>query len=75
MKKSMIPLSERIRPKTIDEFVGQEHLLGKGKILRHMIDVKELYSITFAFACQELFFAPLKCSHSITSFFSCQDFS
>lgn len=32
------PLAERCRPKTIDEFKGQEHLLGKGKPLRNMID-------------------------------------
>lgn len=41
----MVPLSERIRPKAIDEFMGQEHLLGKGKLLRQMIEGKELYSI------------------------------
>ena len=32
------PLAERIRPKTIDEFFGQQHLLGKGKPIRLMIE-------------------------------------
>ena len=29
------PLAERLRPKTLDEFQGQQHLLGKGKVLRN----------------------------------------
>lgn len=33
----MEPLAERIRPKTIDEVVGQSHLLGEGKTLRQLI--------------------------------------
>lgn len=33
-----IPLPERLRPKTIDDFVGQEHLVGKGSILRKMLE-------------------------------------
>ena len=32
------PLAERLRPQTLDEIVGQEHLLGKGKILRRLIE-------------------------------------
>ena len=31
------PLSSRMRPKNYDEFVGQNHILGKGKILRNLI--------------------------------------
>jgi putative ATPase len=31
------PLADRMRPKTIDEYVGQQHLIGEGKILRRMI--------------------------------------
>ncbi|MEI6126169.1 MAG: replication-associated recombination protein A [Pseudomonadota bacterium] len=45
MKDTLIPLADRMRPTTIDNFVGQEHLLGQGKILRHMIEGGELYSI------------------------------
>lgn len=35
---SNIPLAERLRPKNLDEFIGQEHLVGKGNIIRRMID-------------------------------------
>jgi putative ATPase len=40
-----IPLAERMRPKTLDEFVGQQHLLGPGKILRGMVGAAELRSL------------------------------
>ena len=32
------PLAERMRPHTADEFVGQEHLLGPGRVLREMLE-------------------------------------
>lgn len=32
------PLAERMRPRTLDDYVGQEHLVGKGAVLRRMID-------------------------------------
>ena len=32
------PLASRMRPEDLDEFVGQEHLLGKGKVLRQLIE-------------------------------------
>ncbi|HXH18789.1 MAG TPA: replication-associated recombination protein A [Chitinophagales bacterium] len=34
---STVPLAERMRPSTLDDFVGQEHLVGEGKILRTVI--------------------------------------
>ncbi len=40
----MEPLASQIRPKTLSEFVGQEHLTGKGKPLRVAIEKKELFS-------------------------------
>lgn len=40
----MEPLASQIRPKTLDEFVGQEHLTGAGKPLRVAIEKKELFS-------------------------------
>lgn len=40
----MEPLASAIRPKTLDEFVGQEHLVGIGKPLRVAIEKKELFS-------------------------------
>lgn len=40
----MEPLASRIRPQTIDEVVGQEHLVGEGKPLRVAIEKKHLFS-------------------------------
>jgi putative ATPase len=40
----MEPLASRIRPATLNEFVGQEHLTGQGKPLRVAIEKKELFS-------------------------------
>jgi len=42
-----IPLAERLRPKSLDEFVGQEHLVGKGKPIRRMIENKKVISMVF----------------------------
>ena len=39
------PLAERMRPRTIDEFVGQEHLLGRGHVLRDMIESGRVESL------------------------------
>jgi len=39
------PLADRMRPRTLEEFVGQEHLLGKGKILRQAIESDHLPSM------------------------------
>ena len=44
---SSTPLADRMRPQTLDEFVGQEHLVGKGKILREIIENDRPYSIIF----------------------------
>ncbi|MBK9329504.1 MAG: replication-associated recombination protein A [Sphingobacteriales bacterium] len=41
------PLAERMRPKTIDQIAGQEHLLGKGKALRQLIEKGKLHSMIF----------------------------
>jgi putative ATPase len=40
-----LPLAVRMRPKTLDEFVGQEHLLGKGKLLRRAIEADRISSL------------------------------
>ena len=34
----MEPLAERMRPRTLDEYVGQKHIVGQGAVLRNMID-------------------------------------
>lgn len=39
-----IPLAERVRPHTLDQYVGQRHLLGEGKPLRQMVEKDELRS-------------------------------
>ena len=39
------PLAERMRPRTLDEFVGQQHLIGPGKPLRAQIERDQLTSI------------------------------
>lgn len=41
------PLAERLRPQTLDEFVGQEHLLGEGKPLRKALGQGRLHSMLF----------------------------
>src|SRR5215216_3285768 len=35
---AVAPLADRMRPRTLDEFVGQEHLVGEGRILRRLIE-------------------------------------
>jgi putative ATPase len=39
------PLAERMRPKTLEEFVGQEHLLGPGKVLTELAAAGQLHSL------------------------------
>jgi putative ATPase len=39
------PLAERLRPHTLDEIIGQQHLIGKGKVLRAMVEQEQLTSI------------------------------
>ena len=43
--RSSAPLAERMRPETLDEFVGQEHIVSKGKLLYRMIAADKLSSI------------------------------
>ena len=40
----MEPLAERLRPKTLDDYIGQEHLVGEGSVLRKMIDAGRISS-------------------------------
>ncbi len=41
------PLASRLRPQNIEEFVGQKHLLGEGKVLRKLIDEDKISSMIF----------------------------
>lgn len=43
----MRPLADRIRPRTLDEFVGQTHIIGPGKPLRRAIEEDRLHSMIF----------------------------
>ena len=45
--RTMTPLASRVRPDTLDEFAGQEHLLGRGKILRQLIEQDHISSMIF----------------------------
>ncbi len=40
----MLPLAERMRPRSLDEYIGQKHLVGKGAVLRQMIESGNLSS-------------------------------
>lgn len=40
----MQPLAERLRPQTLDEYIGQKHLVGEGAVIRRMIEQKRIAS-------------------------------
>ncbi len=46
-KDAEAPLASRLRPRTLDEVVGQQHLVGKGKMLYRMIQADRLSSVIF----------------------------
>src|ERR1700758_2154702 len=41
------PLAARMRPRSLDEFAGQQHFLGSGKLLRRMLEADRLTSVIF----------------------------
>lgn len=45
--KNFAPLAERLRPRNLDEVVGQQHLVGPGKVLRRMVEQQQLHSMIF----------------------------
>lgn len=45
--KAYAPLAERLRPRTLEEFVGQRHLLDRGKILHRLLESQQLQSLIF----------------------------
>ena len=53
------PLAYRMRPKTLDEYVGQEHVLGQGKILYRTIKADRLSSL--------ILFGPPGCRKNLIS--------
>ncbi|MGI6008083.1 MAG: replication-associated recombination protein A [Ruminococcus sp.] len=46
-RETQAPLASRLRPETLDEYVGQKHLVGKGKILRTLIEKDQISSMIF----------------------------
>ena len=46
-RSGVAPLATRMRPQTVDEIVGQAHLLGPGKLLRRMLDADAITSLIF----------------------------
>jgi len=45
--KKHTPLAERMRPESLEQFYGQEHIIGKGKILSQLIEADQLVSLIF----------------------------
>jgi putative ATPase len=46
-RRERAPLADRMRPRTLDEFVGQDHILGEGKLLRRAIKADRVTSVIF----------------------------
>ncbi|MCI8896002.1 MAG: replication-associated recombination protein A [Lachnospiraceae bacterium] len=46
-RKQNAPLASRLRPESLEEYVGQEHLIGEGKILRKLIESDQVSSMIF----------------------------
>ncbi|MBO6574699.1 MAG: AAA family ATPase [Rhodothermales bacterium] len=46
-RRSNAPLADRMRPRTLDEFIGQDHILGPGALLRRAIEADRIKSVLF----------------------------
>ena len=46
-RRAPLPLAARLRPRTLEEYVGQTHLLGPGKVLRRLIESDQVSSMIF----------------------------
>lgn len=46
-REQALPLAARMRPRNLDEYVGQSHFLGPGKLLRRMLQARRLQSVIF----------------------------
>ena len=46
-REKTAPLASRLRPETLEDYVGQKHLIGKGKILRRLIEDDQISSMIF----------------------------
>ena len=47
VKKNKEPLAARMRPRNLDEYIGQDHIVGKGRLLRRAIAADQLSSVIF----------------------------
>ena len=45
--RSQAPLADRMRPRSLDEFIGQRHIVGEGRLLRRAIEADRLTSSIF----------------------------
>ncbi len=45
--KKTAPLADRMRPQTLEEFIGQDHIIGEGRLLRRAIQIDQLSSLIF----------------------------
>src|SRR5215468_1208944 len=45
--RAALPLAARMRPRSLDEFIGQEHFLGPDKLLRRLLAADRLSSVVF----------------------------
>ena len=45
--QALRPLADRMRPRVLDEFIGQQHIVGPGKPLRRAIEEDRLHSMIF----------------------------
>ena len=59
-KEHQRPLADRMRPRTLDEFLGQNHLVGPGKLLRRAIEADQLTS--------SIFYGPPGCGKTTLAF-------
>ena len=63
-KENESPLAMRLRPRTLDEVVGQQHIVGKDKLLYRAIKADKLSSIIFYSEYNKCGFLPDKCYSS-----------
>ena len=47
MKFQSVPLAERLRPTSLDQYIGQEHLVGENAVLRRAIESGRVHSMIF----------------------------
>ncbi|NLL14795.1 MAG: AAA family ATPase, partial [Fibrobacter sp.] len=45
--KRLAPLADRMRPRTLEEYIGQQHIIGEGRLLRRAIQIDQLSSLIF----------------------------